>query len=81
MHKIYNPFQKHNNQNSKFQKPYYSITSKQAGRVLDIAQSGPHQGTTIIYDGYNGDNQAFTLVQNGPDYFIKCRQGKGYLTA
>jgi hypothetical protein len=68
------------NKGGKLTKPYYSIVSVKAGRVIDIAQSGNHRGTAIIYDGYNGDNQAFSIVPNGAAVNIKCRQGKGYLT-
>jgi len=73
-------FNRTKNANGKYTKQYYSIVSKSAGRVIDVAQDGPHQGTTIIWDGYNGENQNFTIVQQGPDYFIKCKKNKGYLT-
>lgn len=53
---------------------------KKAERVIDIAQDGPSKGTAIIWDGFNGDNQAFTIVQKNGDYFIKCRQYGAYLT-
>ena len=80
MHAIKNIFHRQKNENGKYTKSYYSITSRKAGKVIDVAQDGPHKETLIIWDGYNGDNQAFTIIQNGPDYLIKCRQGKGYLT-
>ena len=54
--------------------------SDKAGRVIDVAQDGPRKGSLIIWDGYNGDNQAFGVVQDGADYFLKCRQNKAFLT-
>lgn len=80
MNKIKDIFSRQKNTNGKYKKPYYSIVSRKAGRVIDLAQDGPHVGSLIIWDGYNGDNQAFTVIQNGPDYLIKCRKNKGYLT-
>ena len=49
---------------------------------MDVAQDGPFKGTTILWEGYGGDNQSFTLVQEGPNFYIKCKQGSGdqYLT-
>lgn len=80
MHHITNLFHRTKNANGKYKKPYYSIVSKKAGKVIDVAQDGPHKGSLILWDGYNGDNQAFTIIQQGPDYLIKCRQTKGFLT-
>lgn len=80
MHNFTNLFNRTKNPNNRYTKPYYSIVSEKAGRVVDVAQDGPFRGTLIIWDGYNGDNQAFTIVQSGGAFLIKCRQNKGYLT-
>lgn len=80
MQHIKNLFHRNKNENGKYTRAYYSIVSKKAGKVIDVAQDGPHKGTTILWDGYNGDNQAFSIIQQGPDYLIKCRLGKGFLT-
>lgn len=60
---LFGLFKKQKNQNGKYTKMYYSFRSVHSGRVLDIAQDGAHQGHTIIWDGYGGANQCFTLVQ------------------
>jgi hypothetical protein len=80
MHAINNLIHQTKNANGKFKKPFYSIVSKKAGKVLDIAQDGPHQGSLIIWDGWAGENQSFTIIQDGPDYLIRCRKDGGFLT-
>jgi hypothetical protein len=80
MHNIANLFNRTKNPNGKYKKPYYSIVSKKAGKVLDVAQDGPCQGSLIIWDGWAGPNQSFTIIQDGADYLIKCRKDGGYLT-
>ena len=60
---VFGLFKRQKNPNGKYKKPYYSIRSVLSGKVLDVAQDGPHQGSTIIWEGYGGDNQQFTLVQ------------------
>lgn len=80
MQGITNFFNKVKNPNGKYKKPYYSIVSKKAEKVIDLAQDGQHQGTLIIWDGYGGDNQSFTITQSGPDVLLKCRKTGGYLT-
>lgn len=59
---------------------YYSFRSVHSGRVLDIAQDGPFKGSPILWDGYGGANQSFTLVQEGGNWLIKCKQNNQYLT-
>lgn len=44
-----NLFKRQKNQNGKYKKLYYSIRSVQSGKVLDVAQDGPHKGTTILW--------------------------------
>lgn len=56
-------FRRQNNVNGRFRRSYYSIVSKKAEKVIDIAQDGPAKGSAIVWDGYNGDNQAFTIIQ------------------
>lgn len=77
---VFGLFKKQKNPNGKYTKPYYSFRSVHSGKVLDIAQDGPYKGTTIIWEGYGGLNQTFTLVQEGANYLIKCKQGNLYLT-
>lgn len=73
-------FQRTKNENGKWKKPYYSFRSLKADKVIDLCQDGDNQGSLIIWDGYGGENQSFTLIQNGPDVFIKCKHDKQYLT-
>lgn len=73
-------FHRTKNPNGKYKKPYYSLRNVNSGRVLDLAQDGPAAGSLIIYDGYAGENQQFTFVQEGPDFYIKCRKNNQYLT-
>lgn len=73
-------FNKTKNANGKYKKPYYSLRNVNANRVLDVAQDGPEAGSTIIWEGYAGENQQFTFTQDGPDYYIKCRKNGQYLT-
>jgi hypothetical protein len=75
---LFEPKQK--NQNGKYKRMFYSIRSVNSGRVLDVAQDGPHQGSTILWDGYGGDNQQFTVIQDGPVYYIKCKKNDMFLT-
>lgn len=56
-------FRRQKNPNGKFKRSYYSLRCVNSGRVLDIAQDGPHAGSAIIWDGYAGDNQSFAFVQ------------------
>ena len=70
------------NQNGKFRKPYYSIQSVAAeGKVLDVCQEGEHPGSLIIWEGYAGQNQMFTLKQKGGHYFFVSKKDNLYLTA
>lgn len=73
-------FNKTKNADGKYRRPFYSLRSVNADRVLDIAQDGPLKGTAMIYDGWGGDNQSFTLIQNGPDWYIRCKQNGQFLT-
>lgn len=73
-------FHKTKNVDGKFKRAYYSLRNVHADRVLDVANDGPHAGTTIIWDGYAGDNQCFTLIQEGPDWYIKCKKNGQFLT-
>lgn len=54
---------KQKNQSGKYTKLYYSLRSVHSGKVMDVAQDGPFKGSTILWEGYAGDNQSFTLVQ------------------
>lgn len=63
MHKVKDLFKRTKNENGKYKKPYYSLRSVHADKVLDVAQDGPSVGTTIIWEGYAGENQCFTMVQ------------------
>lgn len=80
MHKITDLFHRTKNQNGKYKKPYYSLRNVHSGRVADLAQDGPSAGSLILWDGYGGENQQFTFIQDGPDYFIKNRKSHRYLT-
>lgn len=80
MGSIKNIFNRQKNANGKFTRAYYSLRNLNSGRVLDIAQEGPYAKTAIQYDGYGGDNQSFGLVQQGPEYYIKCKQNNMFLT-
>ena len=81
MHKILDKFKRSKNQNGKFQKPYYAIQSAKAeGKVLDVCQDGQHPGTLVIWEGHGGENQQFTIKQKGPDYYLKCKKSRQYLT-
>lgn len=73
-------FKRNKNENGKFSKPYYSFRNVKSGRVIDLCQEGEHQGTLIIWDGYGGENQQFTVKQKGPNYLLKCRKTKQFLT-
>ena len=73
-------FKRTKNENGRYKKPYYSFRSVSGGRVLDVAQDGEHQGTTILWDGYGGENQSFTIKQKGPHYVLKCKKNKQFLT-
>ena len=75
-----NLFNKTPNANGKFTKPYYSLRNCHADKVLDVAQDGPHAGSTILWKGYGGENQQFTLVQDGADFFIKSKKNGQFLT-
>jgi hypothetical protein len=77
---VFGLFKKQKNQNGKYKRMFYSLRSVNSGRVLDVAQDGPHKGNTILWDGYGGDNQQFTLIQDGPVYYIKCKKNDMFLT-
>ncbi len=79
---VFGLFKRQKNANGKYKKLYYSVRSVHSGKVLDVAQDGPFKGSTIIWEGWAGDNQQFTLVQDGPSYYLKCKVGDGqqYLT-
>lgn len=80
MQKIKDLFHRTQNNNGKFTRPYYSVVSRLADtRVFDIAKDTANKGFLMLWDGYNGDNQAFTVIQEGGNYYFKCRLG-GYLT-
>ena len=48
MSKLNTFFKKQRTFDGKLRKPYYSIVSKNSGRVIDVAKDGLHEGTTII---------------------------------
>ena len=73
-------FKRQKNENGKYKKPYYSFRNVKSDRVLDLCQEGEHQGSLVIWDGYAGDNQQFTIKQKGPNYFFKCKKNNQYLT-
>lgn len=73
-------FHKQQNTNHKFQRQFYSLRNVHADRVLDVAQDGPNVGTTILWEGYGGDNQTFTVIQEGPDYYLRCKKNGQFLT-
>lgn len=77
---VFGFFKKQKNESGKYSRLYYSFRSVKSGKVLDIAQDGPFKGSAIQWEGYAGDNQCFTLVQEGPNWLIKCKQGGNYLT-
>ena len=77
---VFGLFKKQKNTNGKYTKTYYSFRSVHSGKVLDVAQDGPFKGSTIIWEGYAGANQCFTLVQENQNWLIKCKQGDLYLT-
>lgn len=72
---------RHKTKPNKLTRPYYSIASERAnGKVIDICQQGPKQGTLIIWEGYGGPNQSFGITQENGKYLFKCKQPQGYLT-
>lgn len=73
-------FFRRNQEEDKYKKPYYSFRSVKAGKVIDLCQEGQNQGTLIIWDGYGGENQQFTLKQKDGEFYFKNRQTKQYLT-
>ena len=75
-----NFFNKTKNADGKYKRPYYSLRSVHADKVLDIAQDGPYIGTAILWKGWGGDNQCFTIIQDGPDWYIKSKQTGNFLT-
>lgn len=77
---MFNIFNKTQNANGKYKRPFYSLRSCHSDKVLDIAQDGPNKGTAIIWKGWQGDNQLFAIVQNGPDCFFRSKQGGLLLT-
>jgi hypothetical protein len=80
MNKFTDLFQRQKNADGKYKKPYYSIRGVHADKVIDVAQDGPNAGSLILWEGYAGENQQFTLVQEGPDWYIKCKKNGQYLT-
>lgn len=74
---VFGLFKRQKNPNGKYKKKYYSLRSVHSGKVIDVAKDGPFKGTTILWEGYAGDNQSFTMVQDGPNWYIKCKQGDG----
>lgn len=81
MPSFFDRFRRTKNANGKFKKPYYSIQSVHAeGKVLDVAQDGDHKGSLILWDGYGGQNQQFTIKQKGPFYYLKSKKDNRYLT-
>lgn len=73
-------FKRTKNADGKYKKPYYSIRGVHANRVVDVAQDGPNVGSLILWEGYAGENQQFTFIQQGPDWYIKCKKNNQYLT-
>lgn len=64
-------------EDGKYKKPYYSMLSAHCDKVLDLAGDGEHAGSLIIYKSNKGDNQSFTFVPCGSDFFnIKCKANK-----
>lgn len=66
--------------NAKFKKLHYSIKSHGTGKMLDVRESDGQDNTLIIWDATNGDNQRFTIKQQGPDFYLKCLKNGLYLT-
>ena len=76
-------FRRTDNANGKFRQPQYSVQSVHAeGKVLDVCQEGENPGSFmwIMWDGYAGENQMFTIKQKGPDVYFTCKKDKLYLT-
>lgn len=66
--------------NARFKKPHYCIKSCDSGKVMCISPDLGSQNQVVIWDQNKQDNQRFTLKQKGPDYFLKCKKDKLYLT-
>lgn len=64
----------------RYKKPYYSITSKKAEKVMDICQQGELIGHLIIWTGEAKPNQCFTILQDGPYSYLRDQKTKRYLT-
>jgi len=56
-------FKRTKNADGKYKKPYYSIRGVHANKVVDVAQDGPNAGSLILWEGYAGENQQFTMIQ------------------
>ena len=69
-------FDKQKNADGKYQRPFYSFRSVHADKVLDISQGGPHQGKAIIWEGWGGDNQMFTIVKEAGYWLIRAKNGQ-----
>jgi hypothetical protein len=65
------------NNNTKFKKPCYCFKSAASGKVLDMSQADEQ---LVIWDRNGNDNQMFSIKQKGPDFYIKCKKNKLYLT-
>jgi hypothetical protein len=48
MQHIKNLFHRNKNENGKYTRPYYSIVSKKAGKVIDVAQDGPVEKSSMF---------------------------------
>lgn len=77
---MFNIFNKTKNADGKYKRPYYSLRSVHSNRVLDIAQDGPNKGTAIQWEGWGGENQCFTIIQEGPSWYIKSKLNGQFLT-
>ena len=73
---------KQHNSDGLYQKQYYSLRANHAGgnRVLDIARDGPNKDSAIIWEGYAGDNQCFTIIKQQDRWLFKSKLGDLYLT-
>jgi hypothetical protein len=71
---------KASNGHSLFKKPHYCIKSCKSGRVMCIDPNPSAQNQVMIWDETKKDNQRFVIEQKGPDYILKCKKDKVYIT-
>lgn len=65
----------------KFKKPYYSLRSVSANKVLDVNIDGENKDYLTIWKPNEGDNQLFTFKRgkNG-QFLLKCKYKDLFLT-